>query len=183
MEEMRCPCGGIFQSLGMEYLRTGAVSDGFLFGRDANAWAEGAIPVELFSCGRCRALRFCAEEEWVARRQEEEREKAERARRHEERLEQQREERVQIAMKDYASYSEKRLRKIADGETWSNHCEEEREAARRPRLCLRALRKAAGLPPPPEIVEKVAKPLFRERCSLPRAGFDRLRRTTLTFAA
>ena len=48
-----------------------------------------------------------------------------------ERLEQQREERVQIAMKDYASYSEKRLRKIADGETWSNHCEEEREAARR----------------------------------------------------
>ena len=59
----------------MEYLRTGAVSDGFLFGRDANAWAEGAIPVELFSCGRCRALRFCAEEEWVARRQEEEREK------------------------------------------------------------------------------------------------------------
>lgn len=34
-------------------------------------------------------------------------------------------------MKDYASYSEKRLRKIADGETWSNHCEEEREAARR----------------------------------------------------
>ena len=102
MEEMRCPCGGIFQSLGMEYLRTGAVSDGFLFGRDANAWAEGAIPVELFSCGRCRALRFCAEEEWVARRQEEEREKAERARRHEERLEQQREERVQIAMKDYA---------------------------------------------------------------------------------
>ncbi len=94
MEEMRCPCGGIFQSLGMEYLRTGAVSDGFLFGRDA-------------------------------------REKAERARRHEERLEQQREERVQIAMKDYASYSEKRLRKIADGETWSNHCEEEREAARR----------------------------------------------------
>lgn len=65
MEEMRCPCGGIFQSLGMEYLRTGAVSDGFLFGRDANAWAEGAIPVELFSCGRCRALRFCAEEEWV----------------------------------------------------------------------------------------------------------------------
>ena len=94
MEEMRCPCGGIFQSLGMEYLRTGAVSDGFLFGRDANAWAE-------------------------------------RARRHEERLEQQREERVQIAMKDYASYSEKRLRKIADGETWSNHCEEEREAARR----------------------------------------------------
>lgn len=65
------------------------------------------------------------------RRQEEEREKAERARRHEERLEQQREERVQIAMKDYASYSEKRLRKIADGETWSNHCEEEREAARR----------------------------------------------------
>ena len=118
MEEMRCPCGGIFQSLGMEYLRTGAVSDGFLFGRDANAWAEGAIPVELFSCGRCRALRFCAEEEWVARRQEEERE-------------QQREERVQIAMKDYASYSEKRLRKIADGETWSNHCEEEREAARR----------------------------------------------------
>ena len=121
MEEMRCPCGGIFQSLGMEYLRTGAVSDGFLFGRDANAWAEGAIPVELFSCGRCRALRFCAEE----------REKAERARRHEERLEQQREERVQIAMKDYASYSEKRLRKIADGETWSNHCEEEREAARR----------------------------------------------------
>ena len=63
--------------------------------------------------------------------QEEEREKAERARRHEERLEQQREERVQIAMKDYASYSEKRLRKIADGETWSNHCEEEREAARR----------------------------------------------------
>ena len=30
-------------------------------------------------------------------------------------------------MKDYASYSEKRLRKIADGETWSNHCEEERE--------------------------------------------------------
>lgn len=52
-------------------------------------------------------------------------------RRHEERLEQQREERVQIAMKDYASYSEKRLRKIADGETWSNHCEEEREAARR----------------------------------------------------
>ena len=131
MEEMRCPCGGIFQSLGMEYLRTGAVSDGFLFGRDANAWAEGAIPVELFSCGRCRALRFCAEEEWVARRQEEEREKAERARRHEERLEQQREERVQIAMKDYASYSEKRLRKIADGETWSNHCEEEREAARR----------------------------------------------------
>ena len=86
MEEMRCPCGGIFQSLGMEYLRTGAVSDGFLFGRDANAWAEGAIPVE---------------------------------------------ERVQIAMKDYASYSEKRLRKIADGETWSNHCEEEREAARR----------------------------------------------------
>ena len=123
MEEMRCPCGGIFQSLGMEYLRTGAVSDGFLFGRDANAWAEGAIPVELFSCDRCRALRFCAEEEWVARRQEEEREKAERARRHEERLEQQREERVQIAMKDYASYSEKRLRKIADGETWSNHCE------------------------------------------------------------
>ena len=68
MEEMRCPCGGIFQSLGMEYLRTGAVSDGFLFGRDANAWAEGAIPVELFSCDRCRALRFCAEEEWVARR-------------------------------------------------------------------------------------------------------------------
>lgn len=67
----------------------------------------------------------------MARRQEEEREKAERARRHEERLEQQREERVQIAMKDYASYSEKRLRKIADGETWSNHCEEEREAARR----------------------------------------------------
>ena len=103
MEEMRCPCGGIFQSLGMEYLRTGAVSDGLLFGRDANAWAEGAIPVELFSCDRCRALR----------------------------LEQQREERVQIAMKDYASYSEKRLRKIADGETWSNHCEEEREAARR----------------------------------------------------
>lgn len=87
--------------------------------------------MELFSCDRCRALRFCAEEEWVARRQEEEREKAERARRHEERLEQQREERVQIAMKDYASYSEKRLRKIADGETWSNHCEEEREAARR----------------------------------------------------
>ncbi len=34
-------------------------------------------------------------------------------------------------MKDYASYSEKRLQKIADGETWSNHCEEEREAARR----------------------------------------------------
>ena len=100
MEEMRCPCGGIFQSLGMEYLRTGAVSDGLLFGRDANAWAEGAIPVELFSCDRCRALRFCAEEEWVARRQEEEREKAERARRHEERLEQQREARVQIAMKD-----------------------------------------------------------------------------------
>ena len=59
----------------------------------------------------------------MARRQEEEREKAERARRHEERLEQQREERVQIAMKDYASYSEKRLQKIADGETWSNHCE------------------------------------------------------------
>ena len=57
MEEMRCPCGGIFRSLGMEYLRTGAVSDGFLFGRDANAWAEGAIPVELFSCDRCRALR------------------------------------------------------------------------------------------------------------------------------
>lgn len=55
MEEMRCPCGGIFQSLGMEYLRTGAVSDGLLFGRDANAWAEGAIPVELFSCDRCRA--------------------------------------------------------------------------------------------------------------------------------
>ena len=152
MEEMRCPCGGIFQSLGMEYLRTGAVSDGFLFGRDANAWAEGAIPVELFSCDRCRALRFCAEEEWVARRQEEEREKAERARRHEERLEQQREERVQIAMKDYASYSEKRLRKIADGETWSNHCEEEREAARRLSLWkkprrVRARRREPSLDP------------------------------------
>ena len=54
---------------------------------------------------------------------------------------------------------------------------------RRPRLCLRALRKAAGLPPPPEIVEKVAKPLFEKDADLPRAGFDRLRRTTLTFAA
>ena len=108
--------------------------------------------MELFSCGRCRALRFCAEEEWVARRQEEEREKAERARRHEERLEQQREERVQIAMKDYASYSEKRLRKIADGETWSNHCEEEREAARRLSLWkkprrVRARRREPSLDP------------------------------------
>lgn len=131
MEEMRCPCGGLFQSLGKEYLRTGAVSDSLLFGRDANALAEGAIPVELFSCDRCRALRICAEEEWVARRREEEQEKAERARRYEEWLEQKREERIQIAIKDYASYSEKRLRKIADGETWSNHCEEEREAARR----------------------------------------------------
>ena len=131
MEEMQCPSGGIFHTLRLQNSRTGAVSDGFLFGRDANAWAEGAIPVELFSCGRCRALRFCAEEEWVARRQEEEREKAERARRHEGRLEQQREERDQIDMKDYASYSEKRLRKIADGETWSSHCEGEREAARR----------------------------------------------------
>ena len=131
MEEMRCPCGGIFQSLGMEYLRTGAVSDGFLFGRDANAWAEGAIPVELFSCDRCRALRFCAEEEWVARRQEEEQEKAERTRSREEWLKEQQEERVQLFMEDYASYSEKRLRKIADGETWGKYGEAEREAARR----------------------------------------------------
>lgn len=79
MEEMRCPCGGIFQSLGMEYLRTGAVSDGLLFGRDANAWAEGAIPVELFSCDPLPGPALLRGGGMGGRRQEEEREKAERA--------------------------------------------------------------------------------------------------------
>lgn len=132
MGEMKCSCGGTFQSLGPEFIRTGEVSGySLLTGHAGNDWAEGAIPGELFACDRCRTIRFCADEAWIAQRIQENQEMAQRIQRGQERLAAQREDRIQKYMKDFAGYSEKRLTKIAENDGMFGYEEEGREAARR----------------------------------------------------
>ena len=131
MSELKCTCGGTFQPLGREFIRTGEVSQSLWMGRDINDWSEEAIPGELFACVQCRCLRFCADEEWIAQRIAQRQEKQEAMRRAAEREELMKEKRIQDAMKEMALYGEKKLQKIADGETWSKYSDWEIEAARR----------------------------------------------------
>ena len=63
MEEIKCSCGGTFQYLGPEFLRTGNIQ--FLVDKDVE---EKCIPGELYVCDRCRCLRFCANAIWISER-------------------------------------------------------------------------------------------------------------------
>ena len=63
MEEIKCSCGGMFQYLGPEFLRTGNIQ--FLVDKDVE---EKCIPGELYVCDRCRCLRFCANAIWISER-------------------------------------------------------------------------------------------------------------------
>ena len=110
MEEIKCSCGGTFQYLGPEFLRTGNIQ--FLVDKDVE---EKCIPGELYVCDRCRCLRFCANAIWISERKawwEEQRAEVER--------EQQRQQanfqaRFQAFLLDFAAYSNQKLEKIASG--------------------------------------------------------------------
>ena len=110
MEEIKCSCGGMFQYLGPEFLRTGNIQ--FLVDKDVE---EKCIPGELYVCDRCRCLRFCANAIWISERKawwEEQRAEVER--------EQQRQQanfqaRFQAFLLDFAAYSSQKLEKIASG--------------------------------------------------------------------
>lgn len=125
-----CSCGGVFQSLGPEHIRTGEVTQG-LMGREANAWSEGSIPGELFACSLCRSVRFCADKAWLAQRQAQIKSKQEQSRKNQQWLEAQAEKRIQGYMKDFAKYSRERLTKVAENSGFRKCDDEEREAARR----------------------------------------------------
>lgn len=125
MDGVKCSCGGVFRSLGPEFLRTGEVNGySLLTGYERNDRTEDAIPGELFVCDKCRAVRFCADEAWIAQRIRNSQEKTQR-------MQQAQEERIQRYMKDFAGYSEKKLEKITQNSGLFGYDQEGREAARR----------------------------------------------------
>lgn len=126
MEEIKCSCGGTFQYLGPEFLRTGNIQ--FLVDKDVE---EKCIPGELYVCDRCRCLRFCANAIWISERKawwEEQRAEVER--------EQQRQQanfqaRFQAFLLDFAAYSNQKLEKIASGGSLFSGYDEVAQAAAR----------------------------------------------------
>ncbi len=124
MEEIKCSCGGTFQYLGPEFLRTGNIQ--FLVDKDVE---EKCIPGELYVCDRCRCLRFCANAIWISERKawwEEQRAEVER--------EQQRQQanfqaRFQAFLRDFAAYSSQKLEKIASGGSLFSGYDEVAQAA------------------------------------------------------
>ena len=126
MEEIKCSCGGMFQYLGPEFLRTGNIQ--FLVDKDVE---EKCIPGELYVCDRCRCLRFCANAIWISERKawwEEQRAEVER--------EQQRQQanfqaRFQAFLLDFAAYSSQKLEKIASGGSLFSGYDEVAQAAAR----------------------------------------------------
>ena len=121
MEEMKCTCGGTFQCLGPEYLRTGNIH--FLVDKDAE---ERCIPGMLFVCERCSALRFCADVDWLRERRtwwEKERPKVEQE-------QQFQSDRFTAFLRDFAEYSDKKLERIAAPSLFSGYDEVARAAAR-----------------------------------------------------
>lgn len=126
MEEIKCSCGGTFQYLGPEFLRTGNIQ--FLVDKDVE---EKCIPGELYVCDRCRCLRFCANAIWISERNawwEEQRAEVER--------EQQRQQanfqaRFQAFLRDFAAYSNQKLEKIASGGSLFSGYDEVAQAAAR----------------------------------------------------
>ena len=126
MEEIKCSCGGTFQYLGPEFLRTGNIQ--FLVDKDVE---EKCIPGELYVCDRCRCLRFCANAIWISERKawwEEQRAEVER--------EQQRQQanfqaRFQAFLRDFAAYSSQKLEKIASGGSLFSGYDEVAQAAAR----------------------------------------------------
>ena len=120
MEEMKCTCGGTFQSLGPEHIRIG----------ELQTTAVPSIPGELFACDRCRTLRFRANAIWLSERKAWWAERCTEVEQ-EQQLEQARfQARFQSFMQDFADYSEKKLEKIASGSPFSGYDEVAREAAR-----------------------------------------------------
>ena len=121
MEELKCSCGGTFQSLGPEHIRIGQVTT--LGNRD---WNERSIPGELFACNQCRRLRFCADAAWLRERQAwwaKERPKAEQE-------QQFQSDRLAAFLRDFAEYSDKKLERIASPSLFSGYDQVAQEAAR-----------------------------------------------------
>ena len=106
MDELRCTCGGTFQFWGKEFLRTGKIP--VLLDND---WTEKHIPVELYICPDCRTLRILADPEWF-QEQMNERKKYLQA---QEEKRRQDGARFQAFLQDFATYTDRRLERIASG--------------------------------------------------------------------
>ena len=131
MSGMKCTCGGTYLSLGSEYIRTGAVEKwSFGVGYSQNDWTESCIPGELFACDTCRAVKFCADYEWITQRLASK--AAEKATlTEEEKLAERRETVIQSYMKDFAGHKREKLEKIVEQRTFTKYPDEALEAARR----------------------------------------------------
>lgn len=125
MEEIKCSCGGTFQYLGPEFLRTGNIQ--FLVDKDVE---EKCIPGDLYVCDQCRTLRFCADAVWISERKawwEKERATVEEERQREQAHFQAR---FQAFLRDFASESDQKLERIATPSLFSGYDEVARAAAR-----------------------------------------------------
>lgn len=121
MEELKCSCGGTFQHLGPEYLRTGNIQ--LFVDKEAE---EQCIPGQLYVCDQCRCLRFCADAAWLRERQAwwaKERPKAEQE-------QQFQSDRLAAFLRDFAEYSDKKLARIASPSLFSGYDQVAQEAAR-----------------------------------------------------
>lgn len=134
MDSLKCICGGTFQFWGKEYLRTGQIRP--FLNKDLT---EKHLPVELYICPQCRTIRFLADQDWW-QGQLEEQEKYLQAQEEKRRQEA---DRFQAFLKDFAGYSDRRLRRIASGSGLldSSYDETARAAARQ---LLERRRKPSG---------------------------------------
>ncbi len=121
MGEIKCTCGGTFEYLGTEYLRTGNIQ--FLVDKDAE---EKCIPCQLYVCDQCRALRLCADTPWVVQR----RAWWAQERHHVERNQQLDQNRFHAFLKTFAGFSSQKLERIAGGGLFSGYDEVGQAAAR-----------------------------------------------------
>ena len=153
MAEIKCSCGGTFQYLGPEFLRTGNIQ--FLMGKDVE---ERCIPGDLYVCDQCRCLRFCAADSWLSERRawwEKERSKAERTQHLQS-------DRLAAFLRDFAEYSDKKLERIAAPSLLSGYDEVARAAAQQ-LLAQRRANPHAAPQEPEQVRQPESRPSWTSR--------------------